>query len=342
MTRRAIVAALIALALAATSRAEERPFEEHARDVALLRDLLGEGRSAEALALIPALADDVLVDGDLRLHPDATMLARAEAAARRGGVARVSSLEAWLDAEARLAGRDARAAEPDATLLERLRELQAIPEIAEDGELRVEAIPWPERLTALLQRALEAIQRAFSALLEWLFGLAGPAVGAGALSGSAIAWTLVAIAVAAVVGAGIALWRSRRAGFVPKMPVVEPQGAQDPDEDPLARTSSEWRLRAAELVAAGRRREAVRAWYHAVLATAFASGALQPRRGRTNWEHVRSLSFDVSWRRELDELTRVFDSCWYGMAEVSDETLADAERLAKSILYVMGLRAVAA
>jgi hypothetical protein len=338
MMTRAMIAALAALALAAPSFAEQRSLEDHARDMALLRDLLAEGRSAEALEQVTALRDDEIVDGDLRLVPDATVLARAEAAARRGGPARVSSLEAWLDADALPPG----AAAPDAALLGRLRERQAIPEIAEDGELRVQEIPWPERLTAMLERAKDAIARALQRLLEWLFGLARPAADAGGLSAGAIAWTLVAIAVAALVGAGVALWRARRAGPLAASPVAEAPGAQDPDEDPLARSANEWRLRAAELEAAGRRREAVRAWYHAVLATAFANGALQPRRGRTNWEHVRSLPPEIAWRRELNDLTRLFDASWYGMAEVSDETLAACERLARSILHVMGLRAVAA
>ena len=61
------------------------------------------------------------------------------------------------------------------------------------------------------------------------------------------------------------------------------------DADPMSRGASEWERYAAQLAAAGRIREAIRAWYHAVLVTLYGAGVLTFRKGRTNWEYIASL-----------------------------------------------------
>ena len=63
--------------------------------------------------------------------------------------------------------------------------------------------------------------------------------------------------------------------------------ASQRDADPLSREQDEWEKYAAELAAAGRLREAIRAWYHAVLVGLFRAGLLHHHKGRTNWEYVR-------------------------------------------------------
>ena len=76
---------------------------------------------------------------------------------------------------------------------------------------------------------------------------------------------------------------------------TEPVMASEPlsskrDEDPLSRGASEWERYAAQLAAAGRLREAIRAWYHAVLVTLYGANILHYRKGRTNWEYVAGLA----------------------------------------------------
>ena len=93
------------------------------------------------------------------------------------------------------------------------------------------------------------------------------------------------------------------------------------DEDPLSRTATEWERFAAELARAGRCREALRAWYHAVLVTLFRAGSLQYRRDRTNWEYAYALPPGVQWRGRFVEATRTFEREWYGRRDTAEETL---------------------
>jgi hypothetical protein len=130
-----------------------------------------------------------------------------------------------------------------------------------------------------------------------------------------------------LVGAGIvllaallaALLSVRRRG-VPLTPLVLAP-APDVDANPLSRTGSEWVQRAQALAAAGRHREAIRAWYHALLVSCYRAGLLHHQMGFTNWEYVRSLGADVPWRARFSELTGRFDLEWYGRAESSPEAL---------------------
>src|SRR5205085_4280663 len=79
------------------------------------------------------------------------------------------------------------------------------------------------------------------------------------------------------------------------------------DEDPLSRGATEWERYAAQLAAAARFREAIRAWYHAVLVTCYSAHILHYRKGRTNWEYVAAIGPRVDWRPELVHLTKRFE-----------------------------------
>lgn len=97
--------------------------------------------------------------------------------------------------------------------------------------------------------------------------------------------------------------------------------AKDVDTDVLSRSGDGWVERAQALSRDGRYREAIRAWYHALLVSCYRSGLLHHRPGLTNWEYARSLGQDVPWRGQFAELTGRFDLEWYGRAQSSAEAL---------------------
>jgi hypothetical protein len=107
------------------------------------------------------------------------------------------------------------------------------------------------------------------------------------------------------------------------------------DEDPLSRGANEWERYAAQLVAAGRIREAIRAWYHAVLVTLYAAGILRFRKGRTNWEYVAALSPEFPWRSAFVQLTGRFEQEWYGRDESTIEALEECSGGARTILTIV-------
>jgi hypothetical protein len=146
---------------------------------------------------------------------------------------------------------------------------------------------------------------------------------------------LVLIIVAILLLLAMEMWRRGR-----KAPqnVVESEtlsSSASRDDDPLSRETNEWERYANELAAAGRIREAIRAWYHAVLVAIFRAGLVQYRKGRTNWEYVSALPSTLPWRSAFSGLTRLFDREWYGRDRSSIEALescaADSRRLLETI-----------
>ncbi|MBN2370920.1 MAG: DUF4129 domain-containing protein [Vicinamibacteria bacterium] len=104
------------------------------------------------------------------------------------------------------------------------------------------------------------------------------------------------------------------------------------DDDPLSREADEWERYAESLAAAGRRREAIRAWYHAALVTLFRTGRLHYAKGRTNWEYVSALAPGLAWRATFIDLTRLFDREWYGHEDSSPQTLSACARQVRAVL----------
>jgi hypothetical protein len=141
--------------------------------------------------------------------------------------------------------------------------------------------------------------------------------------------TLLVVATVAFVAAYV-LRRSRYRGSAPAVSAAPALSRRD--EDPLSRDANEWEAYAAQLAGNGRFREAIRAWYHAVLVTLYRTGVVHYRKGRTNWEYVRTLSPDLAWRPRFVTITREFEREWYGRHEAGAENLDFCAREAKAIL----------
>ena len=146
----------------------------------------------------------------------------------------------------------------------------------------------------------------------------------------------IVIGLAVVIAALIAAlaWNAVRRGrrAAPELLTSAAPAMSARDEDPLSRASNEWEHYAAQLAAAARYREAIRAWYHAVLVTLYSASILHFRKGRTNWEYVSALSPSLPWRRQFIELTRRFEAEWYGATESNAEAFEECSRGARSIL----------
>lgn len=256
------------------------------------------------------------------LLPDAVLLAAI--ANRRGAEAR-PALDALRAALHEPAGATAASTVEDRRTLERLRQRTETQRggATLPGMPGVE-LPWRERIVEWLYSAARWVGRKILALLRWLERWWGPseqpAVSPGAVIGLARG-VLVMVGVVAVllVGLAVVVLLRRRA------PRAEP-GAATPattaDADPTSRDEPAWRARAEALAAEGRHREAIRAFYHALLVRCFQTGALQARRGTTNREYARTLDTRVAWAPEFDELTLRFDLEWYG----HDSSTASAYR----------------
>ncbi len=154
--------------------------------------------------------------------------------------------------------------------------------------------------------------------------------------------TIVVILIVLVLGVlAFEVVRRSRAATTEEAVVTSDPIESRRDEDPLSRGATEWERYAAKLAAAGRTREAIRAWYHAVLVTLYAAGILHFKKGRTNWEYIAALGPDLAWRGEFVTMTRRFETEWYGRAESAPEALDDATERARRILDVVRRRAAA-
>jgi hypothetical protein len=140
---------------------------------------------------------------------------------------------------------------------------------------------------------------------------------------------VVAVALVLVVLSIRALRRRRKA-----VPISAESGpvVSARDDDPLSRESNEWEIHAQQLGAAGRWREAIRAWYHAVLVALFRAGLVHFQKGRTNWEYASRLSPEAAFRPAFFDLTSLFDREWYGRRTSDAEAHRSCARGAREIL----------
>jgi hypothetical protein len=303
-----------------------------------MRSLLGQRRVAEAQQAARALQGTHVETrgGGFRADPsllDAVIVNRVGAAGRLA--VEVAELRKTVPA-ATTAG--------DGKLLERLRQEEAASKIKAGGEVAqppIAEVPLLDRIAGETEKVLEWIGRKLAEFWDWISQMWPRDKASG---GSAVRTRFVvgALALAIVTVIGILVWevmrRSRR--NVPERAASSEPIASSQDADPLSRGASEWERYAAQLAAAGRIREAIRAWYHAVLVTCYGAGILDYRKGRTNWEYVGAISPEAPWRSDFITLTRAFETEWYGHTMSTLEALEVCSERATHILD--GLRRGAA
>ncbi|HYC93236.1 MAG TPA: DUF4129 domain-containing protein [Thermoanaerobaculia bacterium] len=224
----------------------------------------------------------------------------------------------------------------DRKLLERIAAEQEAPELPKGGAIptKLEAdAPLLERVAEAFAEMIEWLREWLRKLLEWLLDLLPRRrlnESGASLATRWIVFGVVALILLLLLMLAVNVLRRSRA-VTATVETSTPLGSKA-DEDPLSRGASEWERYAGELARAGRYREAIRAWYHAVLVTSYAAGILHFRKGRTNWEYVASLAPTVEWRGEMIELTRRFEREWYGSEQSTQEALDECGERAAGII----------
>ncbi len=317
------------------------PLREYRDRVVGIVDALKAGDLAKAKAEAKAIAGKgVAYEGGVFVADGALLNAvagAADLAAARALVPRLRALAEGLQAAAP-GGPSPRA---DRELLERLRREQGSDEIGKGGEvggprLHDPKLPVPPSVVQRILRFFEWLGEKIRDFLTWLWKLFFGEREKGAGGGASGLTMLVIFALAAGLGVVAFLaWRRKVAVPAPAVALSAAPALSESDEDPLSRSSNEWERFAAELLRAGRYREAIRAGYHSVLVTLFRAGTLHYRKDRTNWEYAYALPPSTAWRPAFVDVTRRFEFEWYGRRDTGAETAQEFARQAQSILHAV-------
>ncbi|HYH47315.1 MAG TPA: hypothetical protein VEG34_16665, partial [Thermoanaerobaculia bacterium] len=238
------------------------------------------------------LLEDRIAFGKDQVEPDRSVLGpianAANPEAARASAPALSQLVNALSTR----GSEGRAPAPDPKLLEEVRAREALAALPQGGKLpEVQDGGLFAALAGFLEPIAEAISDFFEKIWDWFLDLlfSGRSSGEAGIGLNLVVVTVLVVVLALVLGwVGWRVLRKRRRGAAPAVagPAPLPPSA---DDDPLSREANEWERYARELAAAGRAREAIRAWYHAVLVAFYRAGTLHYRRGRTNWEYVSAV-----------------------------------------------------
>jgi hypothetical protein len=310
---------------------------EYAERLLAVATTLRSDSFAEAHALTEALRTARVTWQGETLAPDAGLLDEAGRAATSAAAQRLAARIEKLAAALRTAPSETAAPARRDVLTRVTRSDDLTPGGTIDTRLSPPPLGPLGHLRHMLERAADWAGGALDRLAEWLkrFWPRMPTRPASAgLSSSTTLIVLIVVGLATILLALLAVraMRQRQDALVDG-DAVPPSVRRD--EDPLSREANEWELYAQQLAAAGQRREAIRAWYHAVLVTLFRTGLLHYAKGRTNWEYVAVLPPEPLWRAAFIDLTRGFDVEWYGHEDSSAQALSAYARQGRSVLRAL-------
>jgi Domain of unknown function (DUF4129) len=329
--KRLLAAALLLFTTAAV--ADTIPLDAYIASLEEIRALLAAKEIARAQDKARALAAHDVAAPQGTFHADTALLERV-ASTQRDVLQLQEQLTTTIDELRRASASDTTRADPN--LLRRVAEDQRVPELAAGGNVPVHAETPPlfEQIAQSIGGAFQWIGNKIAKIFEWILDLF-PSRRDGLLGATGgmrwIVTALVAVIVLLIVLLAFEVTRRSRAAAKRVVETSEPIGSKR-DEDPLSRGANEWERYAAQLAAAGKFREAIRAWYHAVLVTCYAAGVLHYRKSRTNWEYVAALGPSVPWRGEMIRLTQRFEREWYGADQSSQDALDDCAQRARTII----------
>lgn len=338
--KHAAAAVLLMFLSAPVVHGQERtiPAGEYVQQLRVVRDALGAGRFAAAEAAAKIDATVSIARGNTRFAPDTVLLREAREAAAKSSadlvlIGRLSATIAALDGDTLAAP----APPANRDLLERVRDRQRVDDLPAGGTLEfpLASPAIADEIVRMVVRIIEWLAESLESLFDWIMKLwpdsaEGEDEG-GFLGVPFVVWSVTLFIVAAMLLlATYVIRRTRRGRQIPMQSAEVAPAARD--ADPLSRESSEWERYASDLAAGGRFREAIRAWYHAVLVRLYRTGTLHYRKGVTNWEYVSALSPSHHWRPHFITMTRNFDREWYGRHETTPDALDALRTDARAIL----------
>ncbi|HEX7829436.1 MAG TPA: DUF4129 domain-containing protein [Thermoanaerobaculia bacterium] len=330
MMRRALLFAIALLAFAA--HAETIRIEQYLATLRGIDELLASNQLELARAEAVTLSAYDVASPQGQFHADDSLLA-AIADSRVPVPQLRARLALTIDELRRATGIEGTAA--DRKLLEEVTKAQEVEDLKAGGEVEKlpAEIPMFDRIMKSIEEMFDWIGKQLRRLLEWIIDLLPNNQNLYGATGG-MRWIVVGVALAilliVVALAFVVIRRSR--GTKPEVTEsAEPIGSER-DADPLSRGANEWETYALTLGSEGRYREAIRAWFHAVLVTCYSESILHFRKGRTNWEYISSLSPSHAWRPELITLTRRFEQEWYGSDVSTEEAFEDCGARARNIL----------
>jgi hypothetical protein len=332
--KRALLVATILTAL--PLHAATLTLDQYVDALTRIRNLVAAGDLPTARAEATTLAGDDVVSMNGRFHTDSTLIAEVNKAKPRDlrAESRIDATIAAIRAAA-----PSKPATADQPRLLRLQREQTVPELRRGGAVRgvQPNTPLLQRMAKAITSAAKWIGEKVRKFVHWLSHFWPKDDPKKKPATAAMRWTVgtlvgLIVIVLAVLAFEIVRRSRKRARNVAEesAPLTSTR-----DDDPLSRGANEWERYAAQLAAAGRLREAIRAWYHAVLVTLYGANILHYRKGRTNWEYVATLAPENPWRPQFIELTRRFEKEWYGSDDSNSDALDECSAAARQILQAV-------
>ncbi len=314
-------------------RAATLTLGEYRGALARMRGLIAAGQIDAARAEARSLTGSDVDSPNGRFQTDSTLLAEINDAKTRD-----LRVEGRIDATLS-ALRDVASTKPIATdrsLMQRLQNEQRVRDLPRGGDIRGVQLKDPllKRMGEAIRKAVIWTARQIGKFFEWLMRFWPDSDTKKKPASTGMRWTVGSLVAMILMVIGVLAFevvrRSRKATPLVVAESIPLRSSRD--NDPLSRGANEWERYAAQLAAAGRLREAIRAWYHAVLVTLYSANVLQFRKGRTNWEYVAALSPEIAWRPKIIDLTRRFEEEWYGSDQSSTDALDECSAAARGIL----------
>jgi Domain of unknown function (DUF4129) len=325
--------ALLIIMAAFPLHAATLTLDQYTAALTRIRNLIAAGDLNTARAEATTLAGDDVVSSNGRFHTDTTLVAEIGKAKPRdlGVETRIDATIAALRTAA-----PSKSAAIDQPLLLRLQREQTLPELRRGGDIRgvQPDTPLLKRITNAISAAANWIADKIMKFVEWMSRFWPEDNPKKKSASSAMRWTVGSLVGLIVLILAILAFEVIRRSRKRARDVVEESAplTSTRDDDPLSRGANEWERYAAQLAAAGRLREAIRAWYHAVLVTLYGANILHYRKGRTNWEYVAAVGPEQEWRARFIELTQRFEHEWYGSDESNSDALDECTAAARHVL----------